>query len=245
MVLDMMLHKFMKRHFLSFVMALGIAMSGAVVAETAQNELTSAEKDGGWKLLFDGKTTQGWRGFKKPSFPDKGWVIKEGWLKHIAGGGGGDLVSEERYTDFELTWEWRIPAGANNGIKYMITEERDTAIGHEYQMIDDQIVADSPKLKTASFYDVLPPKDHAPVKFAPDTNFSRILVQGLHVEHWLNGEKVLEYQLGSDEVKAAVAKSKFKKVEGFGDKATAHILLTEHHDEASFRNIKIRPLTVK
>jgi hypothetical protein len=127
----------------------------------------------------------------------------------------------------------------------MITEERETAIGHEYQMIDDKIIADSPKQKTASFYDVLPPKDHAPVKIAPETNLSRVLVQGRHVEHWLNGEKVLAYELGSEEVKAAVARSKFKKVPGFGDKMTAHVLLTEHHDEASFRSIKIRPLGEK
>lgn len=241
---DTMRHN-MKLRLFSLVMAMAFALSGAARAETAQNELTAGEKESGWKLLFDGKTTHGWRGFKKQTFPDKGWVIEDGWLKHIAGGGGGDLVSEELFTDFELVWEWRIPAGANNGIKYMITEARETAIGHEYQMIDDKIVANSPKQKTASFYDVLPPKAHAPVKIAPETNFSRILVQGNHVEHWLNGEKVLEYELGSDEVKAAVAKSKFKKDAGFGDKITAHILLTEHHDEASFRNVKIRPIAGK
>jgi hypothetical protein len=111
-------------------------------------------------------------------------------------------------------------------------------------LIDDSNFK-APKGVTASFYDVLPPLSHPPLKLAPESNHSRILVQGNHVEHWLNGEKVLEYELGSDEVKAAVAKSKFRSVTGFGERTKGHILLTNHGDEASFRNIKIRPLPIK
>jgi hypothetical protein len=206
------------------------------------NTLTDAEKAEGWKLLFDGKTTAGWRNFKKPNITNtNGWVVEDGWLKKPARARGGDIISTNQFLNFELQWEWRIPAKANNGLKYFITEERGSAIGHEYQMIDDATIK-TPKGKTASFYDVLPPKDHPPLKLAPEFNLSRILVQGNHVEHWLNGEKVIEYECGGEEVKAAVAKSKFKTVSGFGTQIKGHILLTDHGDEASFRSLKIREL---
>lgn len=207
----------------------------------APNGLTPEEIAEGWRLLFDGKTTTGWRGFKKQTFPEKGWVVEDGCLKKIAGVTGGDIVTTTTFEQFDLRWEWRIPPRANNGIKYFITEERSGAIGHEYQMIDDTIVK-NPKQKTASFYDVLPPSEHTALKEPGQWNQSRVLVQGHRVEHWLNGTKVLEYQLGSDKVKAAVAASKFKDVKGFGERLKGHILLTDHKDEACFRNIKIREL---
>jgi len=229
-------------HLLCGLAALPIALTLHAVA--ADNELTPAETAAGWRLLFDGKTTAGWRNFKKPTFPAKGWVVEDGWLKHVARAGGGDIITIDQFSEFELTWEWRIPARANSGLKYFILEERGTAIGHEYQIIDDSVFK-APKGQTASFYDVLPPRPHAPLKLAPESNQSRILVQGNHVEHWLNGEKVLEYELGSDAVKAAVAKSKFRSVTGFGERTKGHILLTDHGDEASFRNLKIRVPTDK
>jgi Domain of Unknown Function (DUF1080) len=205
------------------------------------NQLTSAEQTAGWKLLFDGKTTHGWRSFKQDTFPQKGWVVEDGWLKCIAGARSGDIITTDEFSDFELQWEWRLPAKANNGVKYFITEQREQPIGHEYQMLDDS-TDNRPKEQTASFYNVLGPLAHKPMRLAPETNLSRVIVQGNHVEHWLNGEKVLEYECGSEALKAAIAQSKFKRVPGFGDKITGHILLTEHHDEAWFRNIKIRPL---
>jgi len=223
------------------VVAAGLAR-GAEPAETSPpNTLTAAEQAAGWRLLFDGRTSAGWRGFKKPAFPDKGWVVEDGVLKKVAGVRGGDLITTETFDDFELSWEWRIAAGGNNGVKYFITEARGSAVGHEYQMIDDTRVKD-PKGSTASFYDVLPPK---PGKRPPRIgawNLSRIKVQGNHVEHWLNGDRVLEYELGSPEVLAAVAKSKFKEVKGFGAKLRGHLLLTDHNDEAWFRNLKLREL---
>jgi hypothetical protein len=203
------------------------------------NELTSAEEAAGWKLLFDGKTTKGWHSFQKQTFPDHGWVIEADWLKCIAGGHGGDIISDAEFTDFELTWDWRLAPKANNGVKYFVTESRDRALGHEYQMVDGAEEGD-PIHSTASFYAVLPPKPDKPLKPAGEINHSRVIVRGNHVEHWLNGAKVLEYELGSDEVKAAVAKSKFKNVAGFGTKIKGHILLTYHNDECLFRNIKIR-----
>ena len=193
-------------------------------------------------MLFDGKTTTGWRGFKKPTFPEKGWTVRDGELQLQAGSKAGDIVTEEKFSEFDLTWEWKLPAGANNGIKYFILEERGEAVGHEYQMIDETNKKMAPKHRTASFYDVLPPADDKPLKPAGEWNQSRVLVQGNHVEHWLNGKKVLEYELGSEAVLAAIQKSKFKSVEGFGKRQNGRILLTYHNDPVSFRNIKIRPL---
>ena len=217
---------------------------GAEDAEAKQNQLTAAEKAEGWRLLFDGQTTTGWRSFKKQTFPNKGWVVEQGILKKVEGVNGGDIITTDEFNDFDFQWDWRIPAKANNGIKYFITEERKEAIGHEYQMIDDATV-ESKKHATASFYDVLPPLEPKPLKPVGEWNHSRVLVRGNHVEHWLNGTKVLEYELGSEKVLAAVAESKFKSVRGFGTKIKGHILLTDHHDEASFRNLKIRELPAK
>jgi hypothetical protein len=209
------------------------------------NQLTPEEKKEGWKLLFDGKTLEGWRSYGKPDGPKQGWVIENGILKCVANGHGGDIITKDKFNDFELQWDWMVPAKANNGVKYLVTESRPGAPGQEYQMIDDAIVADSPKQSTASFYDVIAPDPKKPLKPVGEWNHSRILVQGNHVEHWLNGKKVLEFELGSPEVKAAVAASKFKKSAGFGEKIQGHIMLTEHHDEASYKNIKIHELNSK
>ena len=224
------------------LLAVPSLVRGAEPAQrAAPDTLTAAEQAAGWTLLFDGSTSSGWRGFKQSAFPEKGWQIEDGVLKKLAGVRGGDIITSRTFGDFELSWEWRIPAGANNGVKYFITEARASAIGHEYQMIDDARIKD-PKGTTAAFYDVLPPRpDKRPPRIG-DWNRSRILVQGNHVEHWLNGDRVLTYELGSPEVRAAVARSKFKNVEGFGAKLRGHILLTDHNDEAWFRNLKLREL---
>jgi len=204
------------------------------------NTLTATEKAEGWHLLFDGATTHGWHAFKKATFPDKSWAVENGWLVKQPNVSGGDIITDETFTDFELSWEWKISPKGNNGVKYFITEERNEAVGHEYQMMDD--IGDTGKHSTASFYDVLPPAKDKPMKPAGEINFSRVLVRGKHVEHWLNGSKVLEYELGSPIVLAGVAASKFSNVKGFGTKLEGHILLTDHHDQAWFRNIKIRRL---
>jgi hypothetical protein len=201
--------------------------------------LTAEERAAGWRLLFDGVTTEGWRGFRQPSFPRRGWVVEDGILKKIGGERGGDIVTTETFEDFELSWEWWIPPGANNGIKYFIVEERGRAIGHEYQMIDDSRVRD-PKQQTASFYDVLAPHPDKEPPRIRQWNHSLIRVHGDQVEHWLNGVQVLTYTLGSPEVLNAVAQSKFHDVPGFGTKIRGHILLTDHTDEAWFRRIRIR-----
>lgn len=223
-----------------------LTLSFTFHSRAGHNELTPEEKNAGWQLLFDGKTTTGWRGFNKSTFPEKGWLVKDGELQLESGSKAGDIITEERFSQFDLAWEWKLPKGANNGLKYFILEERGEAIGHEYQMIDERDGHKSgPKHRTASFYDVLPPAADASLKPPGEWNSSRVLVHGNHVEHWLNGKKVLEYELGSEAVLKAVHASKFKGVPGFGQSQNGHILLTYHNDPVSYRNIKIRPLPPK
>ena len=216
----------------------------------ADNTLTSEEQSAGWTLLFDGTSLKGWRpyGGKPGAVIGAGWKVEAGLLHKVSGVKGGDIITDKKYTDFELAWEWRLAKGANNGVKYMVTEARPGAPGYEYQMLDDE--SDQwkklhAKAKTASFYEVLPPAADKPLKPAGEWNSSRILVQGNSVEHWLNGKKVLAYELGSEAVKAGVADSKFKKYPDFGTKLTGHIMLTDHTDEAWFRSVKIRELPAK
>ncbi len=214
-------------------------------ALAADNQLTAAEKSAGWKLLFDGATFNGWRGYKAKTMPEAGWEIKNGELRTVAKVKGKEIITEQKFTDYELSWEWRVGEGGNNGIKYFVTEERSGAPGHEYQMIDDQKHPDGKMgrhRQTASFYDVLPPAADTPSRPGGQWNTSRILVRGNHVEHWLNGKQVLVYELGSEEVKAGLAKSKFKGYPDFGTKITGHIMLTYHNDECAYRNIKLREL---
>jgi len=222
---------------LFFLLAIGLA-SGATT-----NQLNSHEKAAGWKLLFDGQTTNGWRSFKKQSFPAKGWLVEDGWL-HCLGKGGGDIITDAEFDNFELEWEWKQAPDGNSGLKYFIIETRPSAIGHEYQMIDDEREPDAKlangKRVTAAFYDVLPAASKTPGKPPGEINQSRIVVKGNHVEHWLNGAKVLEYECGSEKVKTAVANSKFKNTSGFGEKVKGHILLQDHNSEVWFRNLKIR-----
>ena len=215
----------------------------AVAIGGTPNQLSEEEKAAGWKLLFDGQTLRGWHGFKKKSFPEKGWAVEDGWL-HCQGKGGGDLLSDNAYGDFELEWEWKQEPKGNSGVKYFVNEKRDQPLGHEYQMIDEMGEPDAKagngKRVTASFYDVLKPERVPPTQPPGQIIKSRIVVRGNGVEHWLNGAKVLDYSCGSEALKNAVAHSKFKNVAGFGDKITGSILLQDHHTQAWFRNVKIR-----
>lgn len=224
--------------------ALGIGIH-AMAADTA-NQLSLEEKTKGWKLLFDGQTPQGWHSFKKSTFPSKGWLVEDGWL-HCLGQNGGDILSDGEYDQFDLEWDWKLEPAGNSGLKYFVLESRNSAIGHEYQMLDDQLNPDGKvaqgKHVTASFYDVLKPEIAPPSKPMGEINHSRILVKRNHVEHWLNGIKVLEYECGSEAVKEGVAASKFKNVSGFGTPLKGHLLLQDHHSNVWFRNIKLRDLS--
>ena len=218
----------------------------ALTAAADLNTLTSAEQKDGWKLLFNGKSLDGWRTYKEGGKIGAGWIVEDGLLKKQAKISGGDMMTVQTTSgtaNWELSWEWRIAKNGNNGIKYFITEARKGALGHEYQMLDDDGHPDGKvgaHRQTASFYDVLPPAKDKPTKPVGEWNTSRVVVKGNTVQHWLNGKPVLEYELGSDAVKAAVAKSKFNKIGDFGTKVTGHILLTDHNDECWFRNVKLR-----
>ena len=208
------------------------------------------EQRAGWMELFDGQSLAGWRPYGKPVDTPigEGWKVEDGLLHKLPGVKGGDIISEQKFTDFELEWEWRLAPGANNGLKYCVTEQRPGAPGYEYQMIDDQsekIKTQVPKILTASFYEVLAPAADKPLKPAGEWNVSRIVIRGDSVEHWLNGQRVLEYTFGSDAVMAGVADSKFKKFPDFGTKITGHIMLTDHNDEAWYRRVSIRELSAK
>lgn len=232
----------MKTSLRNLLLAL-VTVGAATSAVAAANTLTDTEKAAGWKLLFDGQSLAGWRVYGSQAKPGDGWKAEEGVLKKLKGVRGGDIITEQKFGDFELSWEWRIDVGGNNGVKYLVTEERKSAPGHEYQMIDDDGHPDGklgPKRQTASFYEVLPPAADKPMKKPGEWNQSRIVIKGQLVEHWLNGVKVLEYTLGSAEVKAGIAASKFKNAAGFGEKIDGHLMLTDHQDECWFRNLKIR-----
>jgi hypothetical protein len=172
--------------------------------------------------------------------------VEDGILKKVAGIKTGDIITAQTFDNFELSWEWRIEKDGNNGVKYLVTEARPAAPGHEYQMIDD----DAPKWaslhaesKTASFYEVLPPAADRPLNPPGQWNRSRIVVRGQIIEHWLNDRNVLTYELGSTAVKAGIAKSKFAKYPDFGQKLRGHLMLTDHGDAAEFRAIKLRELS--
>ena len=224
---------------------LGAFLTVLCVHAAELNQLTSEEKAAGWKLLFNGKSLDGWRQCGKQTPPGEGWKVEDGLLHKLAKVRGGDIITTNTFENFEFFWEWRIAKGGNNGVKYLVTEQRTGAPGHEYQLIDDTGHSDSklgPKRQTASFYDVLPPMENKPLQPVGEWNSSRVLIKGNHVEHWLNGSKVLAYELGSDEVKKGVAASKFKTAAKFGEKISGHLMLTDHQDEAWFRNVMIREL---
>jgi len=231
------------QHLLSStLLALSLLLQPPMATTTAPNTLTAAEKAAGWQLLFDGRSLDGWRGYRRDTLPETGWDITDGILRTIPKVKGGELITRKTFSDFEFTWEWRVPPGGNNGVKYFVTEERPQSPGHEYQMIDDVGYPGSltPQQLTAAFYDVLPAAADKPLRPANEWNASRLVVRGMRVEHWLNGRNVLTYELGSDAVKAGIAKSKFKGHPGFGEKIDGHIMLTYHQDECSYRNLKIR-----
>lgn len=236
--------------------------------KTAANSLTDVEKAAGWRLLWDGKTTDGWRSAKSEQFPAKGWSIKEGVLtvhdnKGEESSGGGDIITRERFKEFELVVDFKITPGANSGIKYFVQPKLSpidkvtgkptgvgSAIGLEFQVLDDERHPDAKMGRDgnrtiSSLYDLMTASDTKKPNAIGEWNTARILVSGKHVEHWLNGAKVLEYERGSEAFRKLVAQSKYKDIPNFGEWADGHILLQEHGDEVSFRNIKIRVPSAK
>ena len=231
------------------------AMASSAMAQTAPNTLSNTEKSDGWVLLWDGKTTDGWRKEKMTGFPTKGWSVEDGYLKIAATGGAesafaGDIVTTKKYKDFILSVDFKITKGANSGIKYFVDTEMNkgegSSIGCEFQILDDDVHPDA-KLGVrgnrtlGSLYDLIPAPTGKPVD-KEGWNTAVVKVKGNHVEHWLNGEKLLEYDRNNQMWNALVAYSKYKDWPNFGNAAEGHILLQDHGDEVWYRNIKIKEL---
>ncbi|HTR20225.1 MAG TPA: DUF1080 domain-containing protein [Gemmatimonadales bacterium] len=206
------------------------------------NTLTPAEQQGGWRLLFDGRTTAGWRGFRLDSMP-AGWQVVDGTLTRVAS--AGDIMTKEKFANFELTLEWNISQGGNSGIFYRASEDDDAIYwtAPEMQVLDDARHPDGRSRLTAAGSDYgLYPAPAGVVKPAGEWNAVRLVVNGNHVEHWLNGVKVVEYELGSADWEAKVKASKFAPHAHYGRNARGAIGLQDHGDRVAYRNIKIRVL---
>jgi hypothetical protein len=200
----------------------------------------------GWTVLFDGSSSREWRGFNKPDFPVGCWTIEGGTLTTVAGAKSCDIITREKYRDFEIQLEWKVGPGGNSGILYRAAELPPPApVWHsapEYQILDDSAHKDaSPKNLTGGLYDLVAPADKV-MKPIGEWNTAGVVVKGAHVEHWLNGKKVLEFELGSPAFAALVAKSKFKDMPRFAQEAEGYVGLQHHGEQASFRNIRIRRL---
>jgi hypothetical protein len=222
-----------------------LAAQGPGTKSTAADGAKAAT--GAWTPLFDGKSLAGWRGYKKENATETRWKVENGMLTLPPNDGkdtrgARDIITVNTYDNFDLRWEWKAAPGANSGVKYFVLEDQPSAIGHEYQLIDDERHPDAkigPHRQTAALYDVFPAADR-PIKPAGEWNVSEVRVHSNHVEHWLNGKKVLEYELNSPKLKEAIAKSKFKDIARFGTPQKGHILLQDHGDQIWYRKIEIR-----
>ena len=226
------------------------------------NELTVAERTAGWRLLFDGASLQGWRGLGYDSVPTAHWRVIDGAIAKVptakvrrqADGqpvAGGDLMTIDAFRDFELAFEWRVTPGANSGVKYNVSEQlslehagNHAALGFEYQVLDDVLHPDNKIVshRAGALYDIIAPSAAKRLHAVGEWNSARIVLRGNHGEHWLNGMKVLEFDLGSSRLGSLLDQSKYKPIPGFAERRNGHIVLQDHGDEVYFRSIKIREL---
>lgn len=244
----------MKKSNLTILMLIAVFIVGTAKAQ--DNQLSANEKKAGWKLLFDGKTSTGWKGAFISSFPAKGWKVEDGLLMVEPSGGaestnGGDIVSLKEYDNFELSVDFKLTEGANSGIKYFVDAKQATpssprsAFGLEFQVLDDARHPDAKLGKNgnrtiSSLYDLIPAISSKPAREIGEWNTARVVSNGPHVEHWLNGVMVLTYERGSEAFKSLVAGSKYASIPGFGLIARGRILLQDHGNKVFFKNIKIK-----
>lgn len=231
------------------------SMATPLAPVTTKNQLTFDEKKAGWELLWDGKTITGWRGAKLDAFPEEGWEIKDGILSVLASGGGestagGDIVTEKMYRDFEMKVDFKLTEGANSGIKYYVDTELNkgegSSIGLEFQILDDERHPDA-KLgnhegsrTVGSLYDLIQADTSKHTNPIGEWNTAHIVSKDNQVEHWLNGVKILEYERGSEDFLKLVSESKYKDWPNFGLYEKGNLLLQDHGDLVSFKNIKIK-----
>jgi hypothetical protein len=236
--------------------------SGVLIDVLVPNMLSDEERAAGWRLLFDGKTFNGWRGLGYDTVPTAHWKIENGTIRKLADGvvprlpdgqpaAGGDLMTVDTFRDFDLVWEWKISRAGNSGVKYNVSEEismanapNHAALGFEYQMLDDSLHEDNkvPSHRAGALYDLVPPSANKILAPVGEWNSSRIVFRGNHGEHWLNGRKVVEFELGTPQMDSLLALSKYKSIPNFAQKRAGHIVLQDHVDEVFFRNIKIQSL---
>jgi cytochrome c len=241
----------MNRRALVLALALGVLFARSAFAdETVPNTLTEAEKKAGFKLLFDGKTTDGWRGYKMKKMPS-GWKVIDGVLTRVAGGAGGkgagggdDIITVDPYDNFELVLQWRLGKGVNSGILYRVIEDAVTSwhVAPEMQVVDNVGWGESNRTHhAAALYDL-----YAPTKDTsrPPGNWNdvKLVANGNHIEHWLNGEKVVQCEINSADWKERVAKSKFKDKPKFAKATKGYICLQDHSGRVEYRSIKLRPI---
>ena len=224
------------------------------------NTMNKTELSGKWISLFDGKTFNGWRGIGIDSIPNGHWEVENGTIHKIASGNvptmadgqplkGGDLMTDKTFKNFELSFEWKISEGGNSGVKYNVSEEvsikngSSHALGYEYQVLDDEKHSDNlnPTHRAASLYDLIEAKGKS-LKPVGEFNTARIVFNNNHLEHWLNGVKVVEAETDSPEFQELFKKSKYHKYPNFTVHKDVHIVLQDHGDDCWYRNIKIKIL---
>ena len=241
--------------FITLVLIIVLTTSSSMPKGGAKdNTLTKKEKKAGWKLLFDGQTSAGWMNAKTKTFPSSGWEIKDGMLTISPAskkqGGGGDIVTVDKFKNFELKVDFRYTKGANSGIKYFIDTETNNgalaSIGCEYQVLDDRNHPDAKagvngNRTLAGLYDLITPKNKID-NGEEAWNTATIIVNGNKVQHWLNGQMTVEYERGNQAWKNLVATSKFKGSPGFGEVQEGRLLLQDHGNLVYFKNIKIREI---